>query len=134
MIRRIVLASLTHRFLVVAIVLLGTALGLVALARTPADVLPDLNAPVVLVFVENAGLAPQEMETLVARPLEAAVRGLPGVEIVRSQTSQGLTTIIAQFRGGSDFSPILQQVGTAPPRAGGSSPPAPRPAVLSSAT
>jgi cobalt-zinc-cadmium resistance protein CzcA len=134
MIRRIILASLTHRFLVIAIVLLGTALGLVALVRTPADVLPDLNAPVVLVFVENPGLAPQEMETLIARPLEAAVRGLPGVEVVRSQTSQGLTSIIAQFRWGSDFYRILQQVGTAAAQAQVSFPPGTRPPVLSTAT
>jgi len=134
MIRRIVVAALTHRFLVIAIVLLGTAIGLVALARTPADVLPDLNAPVVLVFVENPGLAPQEMETLVARPLEAAVRGLPGLEVVRSQTSQGLTSIIAQFQWGSDFYRILQQVGTAAAQAQASFPPGTRPPVLSSAT
>lgn len=134
MIRRIVLLALTHRFLVIAVGILGAAFGALALTRIPADVLPDLNAPVVLVFVENAGLAPQEMEALVARPLEAAVRGLPGVEVVRSQTSQGLTSIIVQFRWGSDFYRILQQVGTAAAQAQGSFPPGTRPAVLSSAT
>jgi cobalt-zinc-cadmium resistance protein CzcA len=133
-IRLIVVFSLTHRFLVVAVSLLATALGLVALTRTPADVLPDLNAPVVLVFVENPGLAPQEMEALVARPLEAAVRGLAGVELVRSQSSQGLTSVIVQFAWGSDFYRIVQQVGTAAAQAQAAFPPETRPAVLSSAT
>lgn len=134
MIRRIVLFSLSHRFLVLAVTLLATALGAVAVTRIPADVLPDLNAPVVLVFVENPGLAPQEMEALVARPLEAAVRGLPGVEIVRSQSSQGLTSVIVQFAWESDFYRILQQVGTAAAQAQGAFPPGTRAPVLSSAT
>lgn len=134
MIRRIVLFSLTHRFLVLAVTLLATALGAVSLTRIPADVLPDLNAPVVLVFVENPGLAPQEMEALVARPLEAAVRGLPGVELVRSQSSQGLTSVIVQFAWGRDFYAILQQVAVAASQAQPSLPPGTRAPVLSSAT
>jgi cobalt-zinc-cadmium resistance protein CzcA len=133
-IRRIVTFSLTHRFLVLAVSLLGVGLGAVALAEIPADVLPDLNAPVVLVFVENPGLAQQEMEALVARPLEAAVRGLPGVEVVRSESSQGLTSMIVQFAWGSDFYRIVQQVGTAAAQAQTVFPPGTRPPVLSSAT
>jgi cobalt-zinc-cadmium resistance protein CzcA len=134
MIRRIVLFSLTHRFLVLAVTLLATAVGVVGVTRVPADVLPDLNAPVVLVFVENPGLAPQEMEALVARPLEAAVRGLPGVELVRSQSSQGLAAVIVQFAWGNDFYRILQQVGTAAAQAQAAFPSGTRPPVLSSAT
>jgi cobalt-zinc-cadmium resistance protein CzcA len=133
-IRRIVTFSLTHRFFVLAVSLLGTGLGAVSLSNIPADVLPDLNAPVVLVFVENPGLAPQEMEALIARPLEAAVRGLPGMEVVRSQSSQGLTSVIVQFAWGSDFYRILQQVGTAAAQAQAAFPPGTRPPVLSSAT
>src|SRR5581483_6656675 len=89
--RRIILFSLTHRFLILAAAAAAALGGAFALGRMPADVLPPLNAPVVLVVVENAGLAPQEMEALVARPLESAVRGLPGTRFVRTKSSQGLT-------------------------------------------
>src|SRR5205823_2287512 len=93
--RRIILFSLTHRFLVLALAGIAAAAGVIALSRMPADVLPPLNAPVVLAVAENPGLAPQEMEALVARPLEAAVRGLPGVELVRATCASSPTTTCA---------------------------------------
>src|SRR5581483_10926266 len=108
--RRIILFSLTHRFLILAAAAAAALGGAFALGRMPADVLPPLNAPVVLVVVENAGLAPQEMEALVARPLESAVRGLPGTRFVRTKSSQGLTILTVQFPWGADFYRILQQV------------------------
>ncbi len=134
MLRRIILFSLTHRFLVLALAGLAGAAGAVAITRMPADVLPALNAPVVLAVAENPGLAPQEMEALVARPLEAGVRGLPGVEFVRSKSSQGLAILTVQFVWGSDFYRILQQVAGAAAQVQSSFPPGTRPPVLSSAT
>ena len=134
MLRRIILFSLTHRFLVLAVAVATAAAGAVALSRIPADVLPPLNAPVALAVVENPGLAPQEMEALVARPLEAAVRGLPGVELVQTRSSQGLAILTVQFVWGSDFYRILQQVAGAAAQVQSSFPPGTRPPVLSSAT
>jgi cobalt-zinc-cadmium resistance protein CzcA len=132
--RRIILFSLTHRFLILATAAAAALGGAFALGRLPADVLPPLNAPVVLVVVENAGLAPQEMEALVARPLESAVRGLPGVRFVRTKSSQGLTILTVQFPWGADFYRILQQVAGAVAQVQGGFPPGTRPPVLSSAT
>ena len=134
MLRRIILFSLTHRFLVLAVSVIAAATGAIALTRMPADVLPALNAPVVLAVAENPGLAPEEMEALVARPLEAALRGLPGVETVRTTSSQGLAILTVQFVWGSDFYRILQQVAGAAAQVQSSFPPGTRPAVLSSAT
>ena len=134
MLRRIILFSLTHRFLVFALALGAAAAGVIALNRMPADVLPPLNAPVVLVVVANEGLAPQEMEALAARPLEAAVRALPGVQFVRTKSSQGLTILWVQFAWGSDFYRILQQVAGAVAQVQGQFPPGTQPPVLSSAT
>src|ERR1051326_4058563 len=110
MLRRIILFSLTHRFLVVAVAVAAAVAGVLSLSQMPADVLPPLNAPVVLAVVENEGLAPQEMEALIARPLESAVRFLPGAQFVRTRTSQGLIILTAQFEWGSDFYRILQEV------------------------
>ncbi len=134
MLRRIILFSLTHRFLIIALALAGAVAGVIALGRMPADVLPPLNAPVVLVVVANEGLAPQEMEALTARPLEAAVRALPGVHFVRTKSSQGLTILWVQFAWGSDFYRILQQVAGAVAQVQASFPPGTQPPVLSSAT
>jgi len=49
MLRRVILFSLRHRFLILAVAVAFAGAGVLALERMPADVLPPLNAPVVLV-------------------------------------------------------------------------------------
>ena len=80
---RIVAFSLRSRVLVLIAALALIAMGIGAANRLPVDVLPNLNRPVVTILTESPGLAPPEVETLVTRPIETAMSGVPGVERVR---------------------------------------------------
>lgn len=133
MIRRTVEFSLRHRFVVLSLALLVALLGLLSATRLPSDVLPDLTAPVILVFVENPGRSAQEMETTVSRPLEGVVRGLYGVERVQSLSGPGLSSLIVTFGWNHDFFQALRQVSTAVSQLQASFPPGTLPPVLSSA-
>jgi cobalt-zinc-cadmium resistance protein CzcA len=55
------------------------------------------------VFVENPGLAAQEGETLIARPLESAFRSLPNVVKVRSESEVGVVSVRTEFRFGTEY-------------------------------
>ena len=89
--------SLKNRLLVLFGALLITAYGAFTLSQTPVDVFPDLNKPTVTVITEAGGMASEEVEQLITFPLETALNGLPGVEVIRSVSSAGLSFIYITF-------------------------------------
>lgn len=75
----IVNTSLHNRLMVIGLALILLVYGGLTARNTPIDVFPDLNKPTVSIMTEAGGMAPEEVEQLVAFPLETALNGMPGV-------------------------------------------------------
>jgi HAE1 family hydrophobic/amphiphilic exporter-1 len=73
-------------------------LGVVSLTRLGIDLFPDVNFPFVNISVVYPGASPEEVETLVTRPIEDAVAGINGVKRVVSTSTESLSRVGLELR------------------------------------
>ena len=102
MLNKLIQFSLRNRLFVVAFAALIMIYGIFTLVNLPVDVLPDLNRPRVTIFLEANGMAPEEIESQINLPVETALNGSPGVEVVRSVASPGLGLVFVEFDFNTD--------------------------------
>lgn len=102
MLNALIKFSLQNRLFVVASAALLLVWGSWTAINLPVDVLPDLNRPRVTVFLEAGGMSPEEIEVQAVLPIETALNGSPGVEVVRSSSSRGIGLVFVEFEWGVD--------------------------------
>ena len=90
----------------VAISMLAVTLvlfGLIALKDLSVNLLPDLSYPTLTVRTEYRGAAPEEIETLLTRPVEEAVGVVKNVLSVKSVSRAGQSDVILEFAWGTNM-------------------------------
>ena len=72
-------------------------LGVIGFRYLPVDLLPPIEYPQLTVSTEYPNVGPEEIETIITERVENAVAGVPGVERVRSQSSEGRSRVTLEF-------------------------------------
>ena len=101
-IRRPIATSL----LMVAVLLLGV----LGYRQLPVSALPEIEAPSLVVTTTYPGASAQTMASLVTTPLERQLGQISGLDMMTSDSSAGLSTIVLQFNMGRDIDIAAQDV------------------------
>ncbi|MHC4116028.1 MAG: efflux RND transporter permease subunit [Planctomycetota bacterium] len=103
MIANLIQLSLRNKLLIVLGFVAVSVAGVFSLSKLPIDAFPDISPNLVQVFAELEGMAAEEVEQFVTRPVEVAMRGIPGVRKIRSISSLGLSTVNIYFEDDVDI-------------------------------
>lgn len=76
--------------------------GYYSWTRLAIDAYPDIADTTVQIVTQVPGLAAEEIEQQISIPIERAVNGLPGLNVMRSKNTFGLSTVVLVFDDGVD--------------------------------
>lgn len=95
--------ALELRLLVVVLAIGLIVQGVRTSESIPLDVFPEFAPPLVEIQTEAPGISTEDVESLIAVPIENSVNGIPFVTTVRSKSVLGLSSVRLIFESGTDL-------------------------------
>jgi multidrug efflux pump subunit AcrB len=102
-----------HSKSIIFLICVLAVIGVYEALTLPVAVFPTTNFPRIIIGVDNGVMPIEQMEVSITRPIEEAVRVVPGLETVRSVTSRGSAEINLFFNWNVDMILTLQMVDAA---------------------
>jgi CzcA family heavy metal efflux pump len=103
----------THRRSILFLLALLALGGVAAAFKLPVTLFPSVDFPRVVVNIDSGDRPADQMMLQVTRPMEEAVRRVPGTLDVRSTTSRGSADVSVTFGWGTDMNLAALQVNEA---------------------
>ncbi len=85
-------------------------LGVVGARRLAVDLMPEVDLPRISVTTSYEGVAPEEMETLITRPIEQVLSTIEGVDELEAVSAEGLSRVALRFEWGVDLDEAVNDV------------------------
>ncbi|MFA7428746.1 MAG: efflux RND transporter permease subunit [Rhodospirillaceae bacterium] len=108
--KAIVDASLSHARTILATLALVLVAGTAAYVAIPKESAPDVNIPIIYVSMVHQGIAPEDAERLLVRPMEKELRSVEGIKEMRSTAYEGGANVLLEFEAGFDADLAIQDV------------------------
>lgn len=103
MLAKIIEFSLRQRMIVILSAIMLFIFGTYSFLTIPIDAFPDVSSTQVKIILKAPGMAPEEVENRVVRPLELELLGLPNQKSLRSLSKYGIADITIDFNDGTDI-------------------------------
>ncbi len=89
--------GIRHRLAIIFVTLALCAAGVFSAYRMPSSVFPETEFPRCVILIDNGIMPADEMMVTVTRPMEEAMKDIPGVVQVRSATGRGSAEVNVFF-------------------------------------
>lgn len=100
---RIIEFCLRRPIAVSMLFILVVIFGFISFINLKYDLYPDIDYPILFVSTEYDGASPEEIETIVTKPLEEALSSVPNVKKINSSSSPDQSTITIEVNYGADL-------------------------------
>ncbi len=94
--------TIAKRWLILALFALLAIFGYYSWTRLAIEAYPDIGDVTSQIVTQVPGLAAEEVEQQITIPIERAVNGLPGMHVMRSKSTFGLSMVTIVFEDGTD--------------------------------
>ena len=84
--------------------------GVIAYITVPKEAEPDIEIPIIYVYIEHIGISPEDAERLLVRPMEQELRSIEGIKEMIAEAFEGGASVQIEFEAGVDTDKALQDV------------------------
>lgn len=106
MVKNILSLSKLMVLIFVAVLVFGTF----SILNIPKESSPDVQLPTISISVTNRGMSPEDVETLITRPIEREVIKINGIDEMISRSFEGRSFVRISFQSGLDIKELLDEV------------------------
>ncbi|MDO4344168.1 MAG: efflux RND transporter permease subunit [Eubacteriales bacterium] len=102
--------SVKRPYTVLVGVVLILILGYVSFTSMQTDLLPDMTLPYAIVYTTYPGASPEEVETIVTRPVEQSMATISNIESISSVSAENVSTVILEFAQSANMDAVTNEM------------------------
>ena len=102
--------SVKRPLTIIMVFLVVLMFGGIGYSKMPANLMPDIDVPVALVMTQWSGAGPEDIDDQISEPIEKSLSSISNVKTTVSQSSEGVSIVVAQFEYGVDVDEKLNDI------------------------
>ncbi len=102
--------SVNKPYTVVVAVILVLILGFISFTGMQTDLLPSIDLPYAVVVTTYPGATPEEVETVITKPVEQSMATISNIKTVSSQSAENMSMVILEFYQGTNMDSAMLEM------------------------
>ena len=94
--------SINRPITILMIACITVVLGVMSFSKLGLDMLPDIEFPVVSVITNYQGVASEDIEEMITKPIEDSVATVKDVKSIKSVSQEGVSMVMVEFNSGTN--------------------------------